>query len=180
VLSSLLAMADPDAARAVGGKLAVARRRTLRAIAAFEALKGIAALAAVIGLLDLMHHDVRQVAMALIGRFGLNPDARYASILLHYADLLPGANVRLLVFVAFAYILVRMLEAYGLWNALAWGEWLGVLSGGLYIPFEIGHFIRRPSLVNAAVLAGNVFVVGFLARQLSRRRRSEIAGQMRN
>lgn len=172
-------MADPDAARAVEGKLAVARRRTLRAIAAFEALKGIAALAAIIGLLDLRRHDVRQVAMALIGRFGMNPDARYASILLHYADLLPGANMRWLMFVALAYIVIRMLEAYGIWNALAWGEWLGALSGGLYIPFEIGHFMQRPSFINAAVLAGNVFVLGFLARQLSRRRRSEIAAQMR-
>jgi uncharacterized membrane protein (DUF2068 family) len=119
-----------------------------------------------------MHRDVRQLAIELIGRFGLNPDAHYPSILLRYADLLPDANVRSLVFVAFGYILVRLLEAYGLWNDRAWGEWLGALSGGVYIPFEIGHLMHRPSVVSAAVLAGNVFAVSFLVFQLWRRGRN--------
>lgn len=170
-------MADTDRNRIVEDIHPVAKRRALRAIAIFEATKGIAALAAIIGVLDLMHHDVRHLAMELIGHFGLNPDARYPSILLHYADLLPGANVRSLVFVAFGNILARLLEAYGLWNDRAWGEWLGALSGGLYIPFEIGHLMHRPSVINAAVLAGNVFVVGFLVYQLSRRRRNDTSRQ---
>jgi uncharacterized membrane protein (DUF2068 family) len=148
----------------------VGQRRALHAIAVFEAIKGIAALAAIAGVLDLMHRDVRHLAIALIGRFGLDPDARYPSILLHYAELLPGADVRLLVILALGYIVVRLLEAYGLWNDLAWGEWLGALSGGLYIPFEIEHLVHRPSAINAAVLAANVATVSFLAFQLRRRR----------
>lgn len=170
-------MADSDRTRIAEDRHTVAKRRTLRAIALFEAIKGAAAFAAVIGVLDLMHHDVRHLAMELIGHFNLNPESRYPSILLHYADLLPGANVRALVFLAFGYIVGRVLEAYGLWNDRAWGEWLGALSGGLYIPFEIGHLVHRPSIVNAAVLTGNIFVVGFLAYQLSRRRKDGIARQ---
>jgi uncharacterized membrane protein (DUF2068 family) len=150
---------------------------TLRAIAVFEAIKGIAALAAIIGVLDLMHHDVRHLAIELIGRFGLNPDARYPSLLLHYADLLPDANVRMLVFIAVGYILLRLLEAYGLWNDQTWGEWLGALSGGLYIPFEINHLMHRPSVISAGVLAGNVFVVSFLVFQLWRRRKKDAPRQ---
>jgi uncharacterized membrane protein (DUF2068 family) len=146
-------------------------RRSLRAIAVFEAIKGLAAFAAVIGVLDLMHRDVRHLAIALIGHFGLNPNDRYPSILLHYADLLPDANVRALLLLALGYILVRLLEAYGLWNDRAWGEWLGALSGGLYIPFEIGHLVQRPSVINSLVLAGNGCVVGYLVYRLWRRRR---------
>ncbi|TAK89437.1 MAG: DUF2127 domain-containing protein [Burkholderiaceae bacterium] len=153
-------------------RFAAARRRTLKAIAAFEALKGMAALVAILGLLDLMHHDIRHLAIELIGRFHLDPDAQYASILLHYADLLPGANIYALMALASGYILVRGLEAYGLWYDQAWGEWLGALSGGLYIPFEFIHLLHRPSLVNAAVLMANVFVVVFLAVQLWLRRRT--------
>jgi uncharacterized membrane protein (DUF2068 family) len=162
-------MTDSNRARVVEATHPV-KRRTLRAIAAFEGIKGIAALAAIIGVLDLMHHDVRFLAMELIGRFGLNPDARYSSMLLHYADLLPGANVRSLVLLASGYILVRLLEAYGLWNDRAWAEWLGALSGGLYIPFEVGHLMHRPSVISAVVLAVNGFVVSFLVFQLWRRR----------
>ena len=163
-------MIDSDRTRVVEGTHPIAKRRALRAIAVFEAIKGIAALAAIIGVLDLMHRDVRHLAMELIGRFGLDPDARYPSLLLHYADLLPGTNVRSLVLLALGYILVRLLEAYGLWNDRAWAEWLGALSGGLYIPFEIGHLMHRPSVISAVVLVGNVFVVSFLVFQLWGRR----------
>ncbi|HKA44971.1 MAG TPA: DUF2127 domain-containing protein [Burkholderiales bacterium] len=154
----------------LGARHPVTRRRTLRAIAVFEAVKGVAALAAVLGVVDLMHHDVRHLAIELIGRFRLSPEGRFPSVLLHYADLLPGADLRPLAFIAAGYILVRFLEAFGLWKETAWGEWLGALSGALYVPFEIRHLMHRPSIISAAVLAGNLFVVGFLAFQLWRRR----------
>jgi uncharacterized membrane protein (DUF2068 family) len=170
-------MNDPDRTDTTETNHPVAKRRTLRAIAVFEAVKGMAALAAIVGVLELMHRDVRHLAMELIGHFGLNPDARYPEIVLHYADLLPGANVRSLVALALAYILVRMAEAYGLWNDRAWGEWLGALSGGLYIPFEVTHMMHQPSVINGTVLAGNIFVVGFLVFQLWRRPRKYITHQ---
>ena len=161
--------------RPAEAKPLAAQRRALRAIAVFEAIKGVAALAAIVGILDLMHHDVRHLAIALIGRFGLDQGAHYPSVLLHYADLLPGANVPLLVSIALGYIFMRLLEAYGLWNDRAWGEWLGALSGGVYIPFEIGHAVHQPSVINAGVLAANVFTVGFLVYELWRRRANSTA-----
>ena len=154
----------------------VAQRRALRIIAAFECLKGLAALAAVVGLLDLMHRDVRQLAVALIGRFGLNPTGRYSSLLLHYADLLPGANVPLLLSLAAGYIALRFAEAYGLWKDMAWGEWLGALSGAIYIPFEARHWLLHSTWINAGVLLANTFTVAFLAFRLWRRRRTILPG----
>lgn len=147
------------------------RRRAMRAIALFEAAKGLAAFAALAGLLDLLHHDVRRLAIELIGRFGLNPEARFPSLLLHYADRLPDANVTHVLALGVGYIAIRLGEAYGLWHDHAWGELLGALSGALYVPFEVTHLVHRPSLVGAAVLAGNVFLVVFLTLQLIRRRR---------
>jgi len=165
-------MTDSNLTHIFKGAHPVAKRRTLRTIAIFEAIKGIAALAAIVGVLNLMNRDVRHLAVELIGRFGFNPDAHYPSLLLHYADLLPGANVRLMVFLAFGYIILRLLEAYGLWNDRVWGEWLGALSGGIYIPFEIGELMHRPSVIIAVVLASNIFVVGFLVFLLWRRRKN--------
>ena len=165
-------MTNSEPIRAVVHARPVATRRMLRTIAVFEAVKGIAALAAVVGILDLMHHDVRHLAIELIGHFHLRPDAHYSSILLHYADLLPNADLRSLMLLASAYIAVRVMESYGLWTAQAWGEWLGTLSGALYVPFELAHQIHRPSLVTGLVLAGNLFLVAFLAVQLWRRHHS--------
>ncbi len=147
-----------------------ARRRTLRAIAIFEAAKGFAALAAAIGLLSLLHHDVHRLALALLWRFHLDPDARYPTLLLHYADLLSALDMRSVAPVVLAYIAVRLLEAWGLWKEKSWGQWLAALSGALYLPLEVGHLIHRTTLVNAGVLLANLLIVAFMAFQLWRRR----------
>ncbi|WP_309682813.1 DUF2127 domain-containing protein [Polaromonas sp.] len=146
-----------------------ARRRTLRAIALFEAVKGVAALAAGIGLLGLLHHDLHQAALALLWRFHLDPALHYPALLLRYADWLSAIDLRSLAPVALAYITVRLLEAYGLWKDKIWAEWLGALSGALYIPLEVAHLVHRSTLINTAVLLANIAVVGFLAFQLWKR-----------
>jgi len=145
-----------------------AQRRALRTIAVFEAIKGATALAASLGLLGVLHRDLHQLAEALIGHFGLQPGAHYPSLILHEADVLQDANLRSLVLLATGYVLLRFFEAYGLWFERIWGQWLGALSGALYVPFEFWHLLYRPSLAGAVVLLVNLVVIGFLAWQLSR------------
>ena len=79
-----------------GHAAAVARRRAQRLIALFEASKGIVALAASIGLLSLLHHDLREMAETAIGRFGLDAGSHYPKALLHYAEVLQDTSVRTL------------------------------------------------------------------------------------
>jgi uncharacterized membrane protein (DUF2068 family) len=150
----------------------VARRRALRTIAVFEAVKGFAALAASLGFLSLLHHDMHRLAVELIGHFGLNPGDHYPSMVVHFADAVASTNVLAVLLLATAYVLIRLVEAYGLWNERAWGEWLGVLSGGLYVPFEVRHLLTHPNAISVAVLSINVGVVGFLAFQLWNTRRT--------
>jgi uncharacterized membrane protein (DUF2068 family) len=145
------------------------QRRALHAIAIFEAAKGLAALAGLIGILDLLHHDARAAVMTLIGRFGLNPEGHYPSLLLHYASLLPETDVQMLVAVGSAYIALRFIEATGLWLCKVWGEYLGALSGGIYIPFEAVHWVREPSWLNAFIVLLNATIVGYLVHALWRR-----------
>ena len=144
--------------------------RALRAIALFEAFKGAVALAALLGVIDLMHQDAVALAMSLIGRFGLDPEAHYPSMLLHYAHLLPDADMRSLVLLASAYIALRWAEAFGLWLGQSWGEYLGALSGGIYLPFELQHFWHAPSVGTAVVIALNLGIVAYLCHHLWRRR----------
>jgi uncharacterized membrane protein (DUF2068 family) len=152
------------------------RRRALRTIAAFEALKGVAALAASLGLLSLLHRDLHHFVAALISHFGLEPGDQYPALVLHYADLLADANRRNLVLLAAGYITLRFTEAYGLWLQRRWGEWLGALSGALYVPFELGHLLHRPTVLAGAVLAGNLLIVAYLARELNRGGKEAAAG----
>lgn len=145
----------------------------LRAIAVFEAVKGLAAMAAGIGLLGLLHHDLHQLALALLWRFHLDPALHLPNLLLHYADLLSAINLRTLAPVAIGYISIRLAEAWGLWMDKVWAEWLGALSGALYIPLEIAHLMHRTTVAGVAVFLGNVAMVAFLVFQLWQRRRRQ-------
>jgi uncharacterized membrane protein (DUF2068 family) len=164
--------------RSVASAQGVARRLALRSIAGFEAVKGVVALAAGMGLLGLLHRDLHHLAASLIGHIGLDPDARYPAMILRDIDQLRGVNLRSLLLAVSGYALVRFAEAYGLWNGRPWGEWLGALAGALYLPFELRHMIHRPSLATAAVIAFNIAVVGFLSWQLWLQRRG--SGAFRN
>ena len=144
-------------------------KRTLVVIAVFEAVKGIAAIVASLGLLGLAHHDVRALAYALIGHFHLDPDSRYPRILLNEVTLLANANLRQAVFLAWAYAAIRLTEGYGLWKDRAWAEWLAAVSGAVYLPLELSHLLAHTTAINAIVLIGNIVVVAYMVVRLWRR-----------
>ena len=145
-------------------------RKALHVIALFEGVTGIAAIAASLGLLGLLHRDLRQLAFALIGHFHLDPDARYPRMFLNYADLLANTNLQSLILFAWAYAAIRLAEGYGLWKDRAWAEWLAALSGAVYLPLEVRHLVHNLTLANVSVLLGNVAVVVYMILRLRRRR----------
>ncbi len=159
-----------DAAAAAVTTHPLAERKALRAIAMFEAAKGLGALALSLGVLTLVHDDLRAIVVNLIGTVGMDPDAHYPAMLLHYVDIFTEANkVPLLLLVA-AYVAVRLSEAWGLWFQRPWGEWLGALSGALYIPLEVRHLLLKQNWASALVLSFNLAVVAYLSWLLWRRR----------
>lgn len=159
-----------DAAAAAVTTHPIAEQKALRAIALFEAAKGLGALAVSVGLLTLVHADLRAIVVNLIGAVGLDPDAHYPAVLLHYVDIFTETNKVPLVLVVAAYVSVRLSEAWGLWFQRPWGEWLGALSGALYVPLEVRHLLLKQNWASALVLSFNVAVVSYLGWLLWRRR----------
>ena len=147
-----------------------AQRRALRAIAAFEALKGLVALAAGLGLLSLLHHDLHRLALALIGHVGLDPGDHYPALLLGQMDRLQHLPAQQVLLAVLAYVSLRWVEAWGLWRGAAWGECLGAVSGALYLPLELRNLLNRPTVAAAAVVTLNAILVVVLARQWWRQR----------
>jgi uncharacterized membrane protein (DUF2068 family) len=83
--------------------------------------------------------------------------------------LLPETDLRLLLALGSAYIAMRFIEAAGLWLGKVWGEYLGALSGGIYIPLEIIHWADDPTWLNAFIVVLNVLIVGILIHALWQR-----------
>ena len=134
----------------------------LRAIALFEAIKGVIAVLAWLALLDLLHHDVQSLANETIAWLGLAPQEHLSELLLHYAEQLPLVNLRRLGLLALAYAAIRWVEAWGLWHTRAWAQYLGAASGGLYIPFELYEWWQQPGWLTTGVVALNAAIVGYL------------------
>ncbi|MFO1217235.1 MAG: DUF2127 domain-containing protein [Burkholderiaceae bacterium] len=145
--------------------------RALRAVAAFEAAKGVIVLAAASGLLALIHRDVHAAAATLIEHLHLNPASHYPRVFLDAAEHLQDARLLLLAAGAAVYAAVRLAEAYGLWYGRAWAEVLAAASGAIYVPFEVWEFFRRPTVHGGVLFVLNVAIVALTVRALQQRRR---------
>jgi uncharacterized membrane protein (DUF2068 family) len=144
----------------------IGRRLGLRAIALFEAGKGLAVLVAGSGILLLVHRDVQAMAERLVAHLHLNPASRYPRIFLHVVTEATPGRLRLLALGALIYALLRFAEAWGLWWNRRWAEWMGVITGLVYVPVEARAVIRRPGLEPATFLTINLAVVIYLALRL--------------
>jgi uncharacterized membrane protein (DUF2068 family) len=141
----------------------------LRAIAAFEAFKGIVVLIAGFGLARIIQGDVEQVAEDLVHRLHLNPAKKFPRIFLDLAANLSDGQLWALAALAMAYAAVRFAEAYGLWFGRRWGEWVAALSGGIYVPVEIYELTRGFSALKLGALILNALVVAYMYHLLRRR-----------
>jgi uncharacterized membrane protein (DUF2068 family) len=137
-------------------------RPGLQAIAIFEAVKGATVLAAALGLLALVHRDLPEITEHLIYHLHLNPEGHLSHAILRAAEGTSDARLRAIAGGAVAYSVVRFVEAYGLWNARVWAEWFAILSGALYLPWEIYEIVIHPRPVRWVVFAGNVAILVYL------------------
>ena len=144
-----------------------ANLQVLRAVATFELFKGLAVLLAAFGILLLVHReDPWDIADGLLRLLHISPDHHFAQVFLDWADSLTEAKVWAVAGVAVGYSLLRFVEAYGLWYARAWAEWIALISGTMYLPFEIYKVIHRQSLFHVSVLLLNVAVVLYMVYAL--------------
>src|SRR5690348_2277484 len=104
----------------------------LRAIAMFEAAKGLAVLLLAFGMLGLLHSNVEATANALLADLHVNPDRRVSHALLHAASRVTDARLWGIAAGAVAYTCIRFTEAWGLWRRRTWAEWFALLSGAMY------------------------------------------------
>src|ERR1700747_2836403 len=137
--------------------------RALRAVACVEFLKGFVVLLAGFGILSLVHRDAWDVAESFLEWLHISPEAHYAQVFLNLADQVTDTKLWAVAIGALTYSSLRFAEAYGLWRERAWAEWLALISGAIYLPFEIIELARRPDWIRLAILAVNLAVVLYMA-----------------
>ncbi|HEY7304080.1 MAG TPA: DUF2127 domain-containing protein [Bryobacteraceae bacterium] len=133
----------------------------LRTIATLEALKGIIVL--LLGLaLIFVHRHVEDFTETLLFHLHIDTDHRIGHALMSAASKVSDSHLVTILAAATSYTLVRFIEAWGLWHRRVWAEWFALLSGALYLPWEIIRIVERPDWERIAVLAVNIGIVLYM------------------
>ncbi|MGA7414586.1 MAG: DUF2127 domain-containing protein [Bryobacteraceae bacterium] len=134
----------------------------LRTVATFEATKGVLVLLLGLGVLSLLHKDVETSAWELLEHLHINPDHRLSQAFLNAASRMTDARLWGIAAAAAAYAAVRFTEAWGLWNRRVWAEWFALLSGCLYLPWELTKVMERTSVLHVGLLLVNLAIVFYM------------------
>lgn len=134
----------------------------LRLVAIFEAVKGFAVLALALGLLSLLHRDLEELAEHLLVHIHISAEHKLGRAILEAAAGTTDRRIWGLAAAGVVYALVRLIEAYGLWNRRVWAEWFALLSGSLYLPLEIVKAAEHTDWLHVGVLAVNVAIVLYM------------------
>jgi uncharacterized membrane protein (DUF2068 family) len=140
-----------------------AQLSVLRAVASLELSKGLVVLLAAGGIVILIRHNTSEVAYGLLRLLHISPDRRFAQIFLNWANNVTDRKLWAIAAVGAVYSVMRFIEAYGLWKAAAWAEWIALVSGAVYLPLEVHEVLRRASLFHYALLFVNLAVVLYMA-----------------
>src|SRR5580692_7907036 len=101
-----------------------AQRNLLRVVASFEFIKGILVLLIGLSALLLVHKNAWVIAESLLALLHISTDRHSAQLFLDFADRITDARLWAAAQLAFAYSLLRFVEAYGLWRLRTWAEWV--------------------------------------------------------
>lgn len=140
----------------------------LKAVAIFEACKGLLVLCAGLALFSLIHQDIQSISEQLVGQLHLNPAKHFPRILIKAAGGLTDGNIRFLALLAVLYASMRFIEAYGLWFARRWAEWFALVSGSVYLPIELYKLTRGVSWLKIILIVTNLLIVVCMAFMLKK------------
>jgi uncharacterized membrane protein (DUF2068 family) len=140
----------------------------LRTVALIEGFKGVLACMLGVGLLSIVHRDLDDVAERATEILHVNPEGHISDLLSRAADWATKKTLVEFGIFAFLYATIRFYEAYGLWRARTWGEWIALTSGCLYLPLEIDGLIHHPRPLKWVLLGINLLIVGYILIRRSR------------
>ena len=138
------------------------KQQGLKTIAIFEASKGLLALVVSFGIHELAGRNIQQALETLMTHLHLNPASHLPSIMLHATAEFSHVNLVLVAIAGLLYSIIRFVEAYGLWHSYRWTEWFALISGAIYLPFELYELITKTSVFSVSLFLLNLAIVTYL------------------
>lgn len=147
------------------------RRRSdfvIRLIAVFKLVKAASLIALGVGALSMLRVDHDSWLRSWLTAASADPHGKYLTEALSRVTTLSVRQLREIGVALLVYALVFIIEGIGLFGRRAWAEIMTVLVTLSFVPLEVYELVKHGSWAKAAVLAFNIFVVGYLLRRLRR------------
>jgi len=141
-------------------------------IGIFKLVKGVLLLAAGIGALSLLRHDVQMMISRWIDTLEIEQRPHIVRHLLVKAGLIDHRNLVFASAFAFFYASLLLTEGVGLILRKRWAEYLTIIATSSFLPIEIYEIWRKASGPRLLLLAANLFIVGYLISQLKHSKKS--------
>jgi len=136
--------------------------RGVRTVATIEFAKGIVVVLAGLGVFSMRHKDIWGVTESFLEFFHVNPLHHYVGVFVDLVYRISDVRLWKIAVVASVYVILRFIEAYGLWYIRPWAEWMTIASGAMYVPFEVADFLRGPDWFRLLVIVINVGIVLYM------------------
>lgn len=133
----------------------------LRTIATLEAAKGIGVILLLL-ILFVVHTHAEDLVEDFLYHLHIDPDRKGAQAILHAADRLTDMRLWTIAAAAITYSSVRFIEAWGLWHRRVWAEWFALLSGAMYLPWEILKVVEHATWMHISILAINIVIILYM------------------
>jgi uncharacterized membrane protein (DUF2068 family) len=134
----------------------------VRTVASFEFAKGIVVVLAGLGVFSMRHKDIWGVAESFLEFLHANPHHHFVGIFVDLVYRVSDVRLWKIALIASIYVILRFIEAYGLWYIRPWAEWMAIASGSIYIPFELADVLRQPDWIRLLILLVNVAIVLYM------------------
>ena len=134
----------------------------VRTVATVEFTKGVIVVLTGLGVFSMRHKDIWGIAESFLEFFHVNPLRHYVGVFIDLVYRISDVRLWKIAVVAAVYVILRFIEAYGLWYVRPWAEWLAFASGTIYIPFEAADLFRRPDWFRLLIIAVNVGIVLYM------------------
>lgn len=134
----------------------------VRTVATVEFTKGLFVILGAAGIFSMRHKDIWGIAESFLEFFHVNPLNHYVGVFIDLVYRVSDVRLWKIALVATVYVILRFVEAYGLWYVRPWAEWLALASGAIYIPFEVADMLRHPTRFRLLVIIINLGIVLYM------------------
>ena len=149
--------------------------RGLVTIGIFKLLKAVFFFAMGVGALHFINGDLYQSITQAVIALKFDPESHFVSVLLEKADMMDDHVLRMLSVATLSYSAVATTEGIGLLMEQTWAEYLTLIMGIAFLPWEGFEILRHGSLWRVGVMLINIAIVAYLlwfVRQLREQKRS--------